>query len=90
MIEKLKVVSLIDYSFRPSGKFYGYKYYVGFESLQGNIHEYLTNNKKLFESLGEGRVYEVEYTPILDKCIAPSSACIMVDMKKLKIRVAIQ
>lgn len=42
--EKLKVTTLIDYSSRNSGSFYGYKYYIQFESLRGRlIHEHLTN-----------------------------------------------
>jgi hypothetical protein len=84
--EKLKVTTLIDYSSRNSGKFYGYKYYIQFETLNGrSIHEYLTNSKKLFEQLEERKTYLVEYYPTPDRCIAPNTASIMLDMKQLKV-----
>lgn len=83
MTEKLKVVTLIDYSSRPSGKFYGYKYYIQFEPL----HELLTNNKRFFETLTEGQTYDIEYQPIIPaRCIAPNTASIMIDMKNPKIK----
>lgn len=74
---------LIDYSSRPSGKFYGYRYYIQFEPLR----ELLTNNKRFYEALEEGQTYEIDYQPITPaKCIAPNTASIMIDMKNPKIK----
>ena len=76
--EVLKVESLIEYYPKLQGR---YQYYIVFEPL----HEYLTNSKRLFDKLEEGKSYLVEYYPTPDRCVAPNTASIMLDMKGLKI-----
>lgn len=72
----LKVDVKIEY---PNG-FYGYKYYVAFSPT----HEILTNNKKFFNALKEGAVYEISFIKI-NKIVAPNTVSIVIDMKLPKV-----
>lgn len=75
--ERLKVTDKNEYG----TKFYGYRYYIEFDN--GN-HEYMSNSKKLYDSLEIGKTYLIQYQTT-NKLIAPNTASIQVDMKNIKI-----
>lgn len=76
--EVLKVVSIVEYEPKLLGR---YRYYICFAPH----HEYLTNSTRLFGKLEEGKSYWVEYYPTFDRCIAPSTMSIMLDMRGLTV-----